>query len=370
MKIAMIGQKGIPATYGGIERHVEEISVRLAAMGHDVTVYCRPYYTTVPGPYKGVRLAMLPSVNTKRLDTFSHSFLSTVSAVFSGFDVIHYHALGPSLMSFIPDFMGKKVVATIHGLDWQRDKWGGEAKKILKLGEWCSAKFPDRTVVVSKTLKKYYDTKYKMNSDYIPNGIQQPAMRKADIIREKFGLETGGYVLFVGRLVPEKGCTQLVEAFKQVKTDVKLVIAGGSSHSDAYEDGLKAYAKSDDRIIFTGYVYGETLEELYGNARLYIQPSFLEGLPIALLEALSYGMPSLISDIPENIEVMEGLPGIDLGRFSFKVGDAADLRDRLSWLLAGGIPEDAGTILKAHVFKEYDWDDIAAKTARLYEEVF
>jgi len=369
MKIAMIGQKGIPATYGGIERHVEELSARLVGLGHDVTVYCRPHYTKSGGTYRGVRLAHTPSINTKHLDAISHTCVSTLAAVAAGADIIHYHALGPSVMSFIPAGLGRKIVATVHGLDWQRDKWGRASKAFLKLGEWCSARFPNRTIVVSKTLKKYYDGKYGMESVYIPNGIQPPAMRPAAVIREKFGLESGGYFLFVGRLVPEKGCDSLVEAFRGVDTDKKLVIAGGSSHSDEYEESLKSAAKADPRIIFTGYVYGETLEELYGNAFLYVQPSLIEGLPIALLEALSYGKPALISDIPENVEVVDGLAGIDLSKFTFRAGDSADLRARLTGLLACGIPDGAGDTLRGHVFANYDWDDIARSTAKVYEEV-
>ena len=371
MKIAMLGQKGIPATYGGIERHVEELSVRLAAMGHEVTVFCRPHYTEIDGPYKSVELRKIKSLNTKHLDAISHTLFSTLGALGGGFDIFHYHALGPSTLSFLPRLAGRKVVATVHGLDWQREKWGAAATAFLKLGEWSSAHFPQRTVVVSKTLKKYYDSKYKMDSVYIPNGVQPPTLRPAAKIRGLFGLEPDTYALFVGRLVPEKGCHHLIEAFKGIETDKKLVIAGGASHSGGYPDSLKEMAASDPRIVFTGYIYGDVLEEVYGNSMLYVQPSLIEGLPIALLEALSYGKAALVSDIPENLEVVEGVEGIAVAEYSFRRGDAGDLRARLAALLDGGPErlEPAGAILREHVLKDYDWDDVARKTEAVYKEV-
>lgn len=369
MKIAMIGQKGIPATYGGIERHVEELSARLAAMGHEVSVYCRPHYTEKDGTHRGVRLVKTGSINTKHLDAITHTLGSTLHAALRGNDICHYHALGPSVFSGVPRLFGARTVSTIHGLDWQRDKWGGFATRFLKFGEWCSATFPNRTIVVSKTLKKYYDTKYNMDSAYIPNGVQVPVSRPASIIRDKFGLGGRDYLLFVGRLVPEKGCHTLIDAFKRLDTDMKLVIAGGSSHSDSYEEDLKARGAKDPRVVFTGYVYGETLEELYSNCYLYVQPSLIEGLPIALLEALSYGNAGLVSDIPENVEVIEHPDGGTPYGFTFKCNDEDDLSAAMGRLIAGpGLVAETAARVAEHIRAGYDWDDIARDTLKVYEK--
>lgn len=366
----MIGQKGIPAMYGGIERHVEEISLRLAKEGHNVTVFCRPYYTELMENYKGVRLELLPSINTKHLDAISHSFFATAKTFWRDYDVIHYHALGPSTLSFLPKLAGKKVAVTVHSIDWLRPKWGPLARSFLYFGERAAVLFPDRTIVISKTLKRYFETKYRREVFYIPNGINVPAFVAPRIIKERYGLAYGDYILFVGRLVPDKGCHYLLEAFKNIKGAKKLVIIGGSGHSDRYESELKLLASKDNRILLTGYLHGEILEEFYTNAYLFVLPSLIEGLSISLLEALSYGKAALCSDIEENKEILHPEGNSPIG-FAFKSGDTKDLQKKLSYLLEH--PEEVkamGEMAKNYVAENYNWDKAARDTNALYMSLF
>ncbi|MFH0779019.1 MAG: glycosyltransferase family 4 protein [Candidatus Eisenbacteria bacterium] len=358
MKIAMIGQKGIPATYGGIERHVEEVGTRLAARGHEVSVYCRYYYTRLKDRYKGVRLIKLPSIRTKHLDTPSHCALSTLDALFRKYDVVHFHALGPSLFSFLPRFEGAKTVVSVHGLDWQREKWGRVASWILRQCEYPSVRFPSKTVVVSRTLQHYFREKYGVETVVIPNGTNIPTARPFSKLK-KLGLEPRKYILFVGRLVPEKGCHFLVEAYKGLETDVKLVIAGGSSFSSEYVESLKRHAS--EQILLLDYVYGDALDELWSNSLLVVQPSTLEGLSISLLEALSHGKCVLVSDIPENLEVVEDCA------VSFRNRDTEDLRRKLEMLI--GSPDLMSAYeekAKRHILRRFTWDGVTCSLEQLY----
>lgn len=358
MRIAMLGQKGIPATYGGIERHVEELTTRLVDRGHDVTVYCRPYYTKIKGDYRGVHLATIPSVRTKHLDTATHCALAIPHILAKGYDVVHFHALGPSLFANLPGLRGTKTIVTVHGLDWQREKWGTLATWVLRRCEHTSIFYPNRTIVVSKALRDYFSENYGKIVTYIPNGTVLPHVRQAEKI-QAMGLEPGKYVLFVGRLVPEKGCHYLLDAYKQLDTDMKLVIAGGTSFSSEYVD--KLHAMGGDRVRFLGYVYGDVLDELYSNARIFVLPSDLEGLPIALLEAMSFGNCCLTSDIPENLEVIG-----DCGA-TFRQGDVNDLAGKLKTLFENPERCEAmGTHARRHVLETYDWDGVTLHTEAMY----
>ncbi|MCK4546910.1 MAG: glycosyltransferase family 4 protein [Candidatus Eisenbacteria sp.] len=358
MKIAMVGQKGIPATYGGIERHVEELSTRLVERGHEVTVYSRPYYTKLRGEFRGVKLVTVPTMQTKHFDTASHCAFAIPHMLAGKFDVVHFHALGPSIFAGLPKLSGARTAVTVHGLDWQREKWGRLARWILKKCEYTSIHFPTRTIVVSRSLKDYFHRRYSRRVSYIPNGINIPSVREGNRIRE-MGIEPDRYVLFVGRLVPEKGCHYLLDAFRKVNSDLDLVIAGGSSFSTEYTENLRA--KAGKRTRFLGYVYGDVLDELYSNARLFVLPSDLEGLPIALLEAMSFGNACLVSDIPENVEVAG-----DNGT-TFAKGDVDDLARQISALLAN--PENCrsmGESARKHVLGTYDWDGVTLLTESLY----
>lgn len=362
MKIAILGTKGIPATWGGIERHVEELATRFVGMGHDVTVYCRPYYTTTNDEfYKGIRLQKLPTLKGKNFDAITHTFISTIHLLLRDFDIVHYHAIGPATMSIFPRIVGMHTVATVHGLDWQREKWGRRARTYLKLGERAAVRFPHSTISVSRFLKDYLEKKYHRPINYIPSAVSDPVFLPPNAIRS-YGLEGGDYILFVARLVPEKGCHFLIEAFNRLKTDKKLVIAGGSSHSDEYVEQLKAMA--GENVIFTGYVYGDELHELYTNAYCYIHPSTIEGLPITLLEAIAYGKCVVASDILPNLEVVKD------NALVFQSKNVEDLEKSLRIALSDSdLVLDLGKRAQIMGVAEYSYDSIAEKTEKLYKAV-
>ena len=361
MKIAMIGQKGIPATYGGIERHVEEIARRLAARGHDVSVYCRLYYTPADATYHSVRLLRRPSIHTKHLDAATHVAWCTLESLFRGYDIVHFHALGPSVFSSLPRLNGARTVVTVHGLDWQRQKWGRVASWFLKQCEGPAAHFPNQTICVSKTLCEYFRKHHHRETAFIPNGTSLPTPRPAKKLHA-LGLTPGKYVLFVGRLVPEKGVHYLCEAFSRIDTDMKLALAGGLSFSQDYVELLRGY--ESDRIRLLDYVFGEALEELWSNAYCVVQPSTMEGLSIALLEALSYGRCVLLSDIPENLEVAE-----ECAVF-FKSQNVDDLEEKLRSLLRNpDLVRHYEGKSRGHVLQHYSWDRVTESTETLYRRV-
>ncbi|MEA3511562.1 MAG: glycosyltransferase family 4 protein, partial [Actinomycetota bacterium] len=287
----MIGQRGIPASFGGVERHVEELGARLVERGHEVTVFVRPNYTEEPlDEYRGMSVQTVRTVDSKHLDAIVHAGASTLVATRGSFDVVHYHAQGPGVPAVIPRyFTGSKVVQTIHGLDSQRAKWGGAAQRMLSGAEWLSARVPDATIVVSQALADHYLERHGRETYPIPNGVSIPQRRPADQIVTQLGLNANGYILFVGRFVPEKAPDLLIESFRSLDTDVKLVLAGGSSFTDEFVARLEELAGQDPRVMMPGYVYGDLLDELYTNAAFFVLPSNLEGLPLTLLEAASYG---------------------------------------------------------------------------------
>ena len=376
MKIAVLGTKGIPARFGGIERHCEELYTRLAARGHEVTVFVRRWYSPVTGPYRGVTLKSAPTINIKGLDAFAHTAAASAEVLIHDFDIVHYHAIGPSLFSFMPLLKGTGTVATVHALDWQRAKWGRGARVILKAGEWASARFPRRTIVVSHELQEYFRKRYRRETDYVPNGVMPVSRPRSTAKINELGLERGNYILFMGRLVPEKGCHDLIRAYLSSGIEMPLVIAGGSSHSDDYVEKLKRMAPDGGRalsgkevrgsIIFTGNVEGELHRQLSAHAALFVLPSLLEGLPIVLLEMLALGVPVLTSDIGPNREaVSEG----EFGEL-FVAGDIADLSSKLVQSLEE-LQRLRGKAAsgRRHVLSENDWDRIAIQTERIYEEV-
>ncbi len=364
MKIAMIGQKGMPSRAGGIEVHVEEIGCRLAAMGHDLWIYARSdYCSALLESYKGMRIIQIPSVNTNHFDTITYTAASTLHALKSGAELIHFHALGPSLFAFLPRLFGRKVICTIHGLDWKRDKWGRLTKLILKLGEQVGVRYAHQTISVSKTLLPYFEEKYHKTPVYIPNGVYVKQKPSEKIIEETYGLAADSYILFLSRIVPEKGLHFLIEAFKGLNTDKKLVVAGGTSHSDAYVKKVKKLAESNPNIVFTGFVEGEALEALFSYAYMYVLPSTVEGLPISLLEAMSYGTLCLTSDIEENRTV------VDAYGFTFRSRDVEDLRNKLEQLLISKNSYDGDRTIE-YIKENYSWDCVAAKTNQVYQSVF
>lgn len=370
LRIAMIGQKGLPATFGGIEHHVEQVGRRLAERGHHVTVFCRRSYGEVPSrSYRGMQLRLAPTVGTKHLDAIVHSGTSTALAMAGRYDVVHYHGLGPGLMSAFPRYLsGTAVVQTVHGLDHQRGKWGLGARTVLGAAHWLSGHVPHRTVVVSRALGQAYQDAFDRRCDYIPNGVDVPPDLPPSGIVEKWGLQPGRYLLFVGRFVPEKAPDLLLRAYRDVAGDVPLVMVGDSSFTDEYTQELHRLAAHDSRVRFTGFVYGDLLSQLYRYASAFVQPSLLEGLPLTLLEAASYARPVVASDIAPHREVLGDAAGP--GRRIFASGDQKALTDALRTVLGGDAEEAAGArSLCEQVHSGYRWDSATGDLERLYLEV-
>ena len=366
-KIAMLGTRGVPATFGGVEHHVEQIGARLAERGHEVTVYSQSRYSEGRRvkEHLGMRVVTLPTVPLRSLEAISHAAMATVHGLFARHDVFHYHAVGPGLMAPMARYAARgAVVQTVHGLDADRAKWGGGASRMLDLGTWMSARVPDRTVTVSQSLADHYATVYDRECDYVPNGTSLKPRREASTIFDKYGLRGGDYLLFVGRLVPEKRPDLLLKAFARVKTDMRLVIAGGSSYTDDYVAELERLVAADPRVTMTGYVYGEELDELFTNAVGFVQPSELEGLPLTLLEAMGSSLPVVVSDIGPHLEVVgQDRPGARV----FADGDENGLVTALNQLLADPEAERRrGDEAHAAVLEAYDWDACVASLEGVY----
>ena len=370
LNIAMFGQKRVPSREGGVEIVVEELGSRMVALGHSVTCYNRRGHHVSGAQfdgenqkcYRGIRMKSVPTVEKKGLAAVSASFFAALCCCFRGYDVVHIHAEGPAFFSFLPKWMGKKVVVTVHGLDWSREKWkSGFASKFIRQGERNAVRWADEIIVLSKAVQDYFMETYGRETRLIPNGVSRPEKKEPEQIRESFGLEGGDYILFLGRLVPEKGLRYLIRAFRKVKTHKKLVIAGGSSDTDSFTRELRDMAAGDDRILFTGFVQGRLLEELYSNAYVYTLPSDLEGMPLSLLEAMSYGNCCLVSDIPECADVVENNGVV------FRHSDVEDLTEKLQLLC------DNADLVRNHQLQaadyicgKYSWDDVVTETIGLY----
>lgn len=369
LRIAMLGHKRIPSREGGVEVVVGELSTGMVKRGHKLVCYNRKGHH-VSGKdfdqkklreYQGVVLKEVLTVQKKGLAAMTSSFFASFRAAFGKYDVVHFHAEGPCAMLWLPKLFGKRCIATIHGLDHQRSKWGGFASKYILFGEKCAVKFADEIIVLSKNVQEYFINTYNRKTVFIPNGVTRPEFMPAEIISEEYGLTKDSYILYLGRLVPEKGVHYLIEAYKQINTDKKLVIAGGSSDTSEYEKELIALADGDDRILFTGFVQGKPLQELYSNAYIYSLPSDLEGMPLSLLEAMSYSNCCLTSDIPECAEVTE-----DKG-VTFKRSDINDLKIKLQYLcdnkdIVDSYKENAADFITA----KYSWENIIDRTLELY----
>jgi len=366
MKIAMIGQKGIPSVYGGVETHVENLSAALVERGHDVTVYCRPNYTFYRAPtYRRVKVLIKWSVDSKNFDTITHTLHSTLHALFCGYDLIHYHSVGPGSLSWIARLARRPTVATVHCLDWRWSKWNWLARRYLRFGAWMSVRAPHETIVISRGLSDYVAQRHRRATHIIPNGVAAPQFCEPRLIAEQYGLTKGSYVLCVGRLLPDRGYHLMIEAFKGVQTDLKLVIVGGASYEDHYERELRGMLDGR-RMIMTGYQSGRILAEFYSNAFAFVNPSMVEGMSIALLEALSYGLPTVASDIPENREVVEPADDDPIA-LTFRSGDVADLRDVLQCAVDRRNESQAlGEKAARHVLEHYGWPRIAEQTEAVY----
>lgn len=361
LRIAFIGGRGVISKYSGIESYYEEVGKRLAHKGHKITAYCRSYFTPEMAEHNGMSLVRLPTFRSKHLETVLHTLVSTLHACTRSYDVVHYHALGPSLFSFIPRLVGKKTVVTVQGLDWQRRKWGKIASAVLRWGEFASASFPNRTMVVSRTLQRHYREMQNTETTYVPNGgIVRDRVAANSILA--WGLEPGRYVLFLGRFSPEKGCDLLIRAFQGIQGGVKLVMAGGTSYSDTYARELLAQA--GDRVRMLPWVSGKDLDELLTNAMIFVLPSDMEGLSLALLDAMGAGICVLTSDVPENREAVEGTG------FTFHCRDVESLSERLRFLISDpDARAKSGRAVRSRIQEHYDWDKITDEIERVYFDV-
>jgi glycosyltransferase involved in cell wall biosynthesis len=361
VRVAFIGGRGVVSKYSGIESYYEQVGRELVRLGHEVTVYCRTYFTPPIKTHNGMRVLRLPTIRSKHLETFVHTLLSTVQAMTSDCDVVHYHCLGPALFSFFPRLVGKKTVVTVQGLDGERRKWGRIAAQVLRWGEAAAGSLPNATMVVSRTLQHYYRQKYGHETLYIPNGAALTPRRVPRQLIE-WDLTADNYVLFLGRFSREKNCHLLINAFENLHTGMKLVLAGGSSHSDSYVKSLRRH--ESDRVRFLPWVSGSDLEELVGNAALFVLPSDLEGLSLALLDAMAAGVCVLTSDIPENNEVVEGVG------FTFRRGDEGDLQRMLDLLVHNPeLRRQAAARGRERIQRQYRWPEIALAIEKAYYDV-
>lgn len=368
LKIAYIGQKGIENIVGGIETHVRELAFKAAKAGYEVIVYARPYTIKSKAKYlNGVLVKRLPTLPTKHLDTISHVFLATWHAIFSKADIFHYHGVGPSLLSFIPRIFrpGSLVVVTFHSIDREHTKWGWFARKILRMGERTACSFPHITITVSKELVSYCWQNYKKKAILVPNGISGPYYTKADLIKNKFGLEKDSYILVLSRLVPHKKIHLIIEAFKKIKSDLNLVIAGEGAYTDHYVNFLKELSKNNPRIIFTGPCQGKALRELLSNCLFLVSASDSEGCPTTAIEAMSYGKVVLVADLKVNREIV--------GKFGyyFRKRKADDLRKKIEWLISRkGELSKKKKMIAEYVLSNYHWDSLAPRIFNIYKNFY
>ena len=354
MKIAMIGPKRIPSREGGIDVVVSRLSSELAQRDQDVTVYVRKKEgLTVPESWNGVHLKEVFTINRKSTDALVSSFLATIKALRGNYDILHFHALGNTCFLFLTAFTKKKVVVTIHGIDWKRSKFSGLGNQILKFSEKMVVRYADSIITLCDNDHDYFQEAYGLETTLIPNGFERFSLRPADIITEKYGLHREDYILFLARIVPEKGLHYLIEAYQKAGIPQKLVIAGGSGHSQGYYDDMKKLAGDDPHVLFTGFVQGAELAELYSNAYLYVLPSDIEGMPMSLLEALGYGRVCLVSDIREN--------RVDpANSYFFKKANVDDLSEKLKEISLERKNYTPSSSLLS-------WDEVAQETLHLYE---
>lgn len=363
LRVAMIGQKTILSHIGGVETVVGELSERMTKNGLIVTCYNRRgAKEDRPKEYRGIKMKYAWTIKAKGLAALTSSFFATIAVLLSKNDIVHYHAEGSCAWIWLLRLFSKKrIIVTIHGLDWQRAKWGKIASRYIKHGEKMAAKYADEVIVLSSRVKKYFKEVYDRETVYIPNGVNIPTEKEAKIIKEKYSLSKDGYILFLGRIVPEKGLHYLIDAYDNIATDKKLVIAGAASDTEEYYASILEKTKNNKKIVFTGFVQGEEQAELYSNAYIYCLPSDLEGMPLTLLEAMSYGNCCLTSDISECAEVVAG------HGYTFKKSSISSLASALKKICSSndavkGYKDDA----RKYVLGSYNWDNVVRETVQLY----
>lgn len=362
MKVVVLGTRGIPNIQGGVETHCQELYPRLVELGCDITVCTRrPYIQSDADEYKGVKLRHIYTPKKKSLEAIVHTFLGVIFAYRLKPDILHIHAIGPSIMAPFAKLLGLNVVITNHGPDYDRRKWGRVAKLVLRSGEKLGTQYADRVIVISKTIKQILEEKYNRNDCIlIPNGVNIPKKATRSSYIESIGLKQNKYIIGVGRLVPEKGFHDLIHAFKRLSNhNFKLVLVGDADHETLYSNDLKKLARNEG-VILTGFIKGEKLQQIFSHARIFIMPSYHEGLPIALLEAMSYNLDVLVSDIPANIEV-------DLEEECyFKTGDVDALSRKLQEKLQR---EKHGYNFLNLINEKYNWNEIAVEVNNVYKFV-
>ncbi len=366
MRIYVTGTRGIPdiKRKSGIETHCEQLYTRLAQRPNiDITVINRTMYIDdlEKKDFNGVRLINIRTIRNKHLETFVHTALSVIKAKLDNADIIHIHAIGPGLLVPLAKLLNLKVVITHHGQNYYHQKWGTISRYILKLGEYLGCKLADRTIIISKEIENIVRKKVNVESEIIPNGVNIPEKVNSNYLLKEFGLESKKYIFTLGRFVSGKGFLDLIEAYKRLSTKWKLVIAGDAIYESNYKKKLIQH--SSNNIIFPGFITGEALAELFSNAGLFVLPSYYEGLPISLLEAMSYGLPIIASDIPANKQV-----GLKEERF-FEVGNIEDLKNKLEYWQDKGITKEEKEYNMNLVKKKYSWDKIAEDTLKVYEKV-
>jgi glycosyltransferase involved in cell wall biosynthesis len=364
MKIYFIGQKGIPANGGGVERHVEELAVRMVQNGQEVFAYSRHGYTkTDVASYKGVRVLYTPALYTKHLEAITHTFMSILDLMRRDADIVHIHSIGPSLLIPLVRLLkpSVKIVSTIHSPDYFHQKWNGFARVMLRLGERVAATWADQVITVSKNLQQYVWHAYHSQATYVPNGVPLPPQSISAEPLKEWNLQPNGYIVAISRLVRHKGLHFLINAYKSLNTDKKLVIVGGAEYTDDYVKELHALAAGNKNIIFTGKQSGDALQALFSHAYLFVQPSQSEGMSIALLEALSYSQAVLTSDIAENMEVIDGL-GV-----TFANSNTDDLAHKLQFMLTHAeIVKQYKQRGRPFVDQYFNWDNIVSDTLAVY----
>ena len=362
LRIAVLGTRGIPEVMGGVETHCQALYPRLVTKGHVVTLFARKGYVTNEEPYlyKGVTVTPIWAPRRKSLEAICQTTWGIIQVAFSrsNYDLLHIHAIGPALLIPFARLLGLPVIITHHGPDYDRQKWGKLAKTILRLGEKFGCIYANRVITVSQHIRNCIKKLYDCNGTYIPNGVPIPALIPPGNAMQKWGISAGHYILTIGRLVPEKGFHDLISAYKTLETDWRLVIAGAADHEDEYSINLKKQAAEDPRIVMTGFIKGAELGEILSNSGLFVLPSYHEGLPIALLEAMSYNLPIIASDIPANCELAQPAE-------TFPVGNVEALRQKIADFISSPVVEQN---TRKRVETEFNWDAVADAAELVYLE--
>jgi glycosyltransferase involved in cell wall biosynthesis len=382
MKIAVVGTRGFPNIQGGVETHCENLYPRLAKLGYGVIVYSRaPYVNYRETIHKGVRLLALDCPKNKYLETIVHTAKAVFMARTLKPDILHIQSIGPSIFVPLARLLGMRVVVTHHGENYKHKKWGFAARQFLRLCEAVGALSANEIIAISANVAAMLKTKYNRNATVIPNGVEIPTLLETTDTLKQFGLEKGKYILAVGRFVPEKGFHDLIEAFNRCGlTGWKLVIAGRADHEDSYSIDLKKRASRNPNVVLTGFVTGKPLQELYSHAGLFVIPSYYEGLPIVLLEALSFGLQCIASDIPANRIKRQPLAASNSGLEAngqqlpasginfFRTADIDDLSSKIAEFAVRPMSEEVKRAQIEWIARDYNWDTIAEQTLKVYEK--